>query len=337
MKKKSQKKEKSESLQSYKERAASYYKYLQKLIWRLEQILINNENEFEQLKRELVNKAIDSGRAELSAMLLHNIGNAITPISIYTESLKNRNSLQTYRYLSMCYNDLLEHKDDLTRYVTTDSRGVEIMKYMGTLIENLEADCKNVTDIIDKIDTGINYVSQALTLQRDYLPSKNRVKERIDINLLIYDALKMQASSISKRNITLKKNLLETIPYIIMEKNRLMQVIVNLIKNSCDSIDEHKERTDHQILISTYSNEKHIGLKITDTGIGVEKERQMEIFNFGVSSKGSSGFGLYYCKSLIEEYNGTLTIESPGRGSGATVIMEIPYASSKINTLAEKI
>lgn len=327
---------------------------LDQLLSQLEQLVKDRKRENDYIKNELLNKAVDAGRAQLSAMILHNIGNAITPVAVYTEKLKIRNPELTHVYLAKCYNDLMEHKDNLTEYISQDPRGVEIIKYMGTLIENLKDENSKTVDVIDKIATGIDYVAQILSLQRTYAPGTTEIREKININLLIQDALKMQEVSISKRKITLEIELLPTIDHVLMEKNKLMQVIVNLIKNSCDAIDENREKYDHKIEITTYEtqrpmvvrsrektenrieisthcNKKFIGLKIKDTGIGVERERQREIFDFGTSSKGSSGFGLYYCKSFVEANKGSLILESEGRGCGSTVIMELPCSSVQPN------
>ncbi|MBF0232336.1 MAG: HAMP domain-containing histidine kinase, partial [Desulfamplus sp.] len=257
---------------------------LQNLVKELEQSLNERKNEIDYIKQELLNKAVDAGRAQLSAMLMHNIGNAITPISMYTEKLKNSNQEQTYQYLTQCYNDLMEHKDHLTEYIATDARGVEVAKYMGALISNLEADNSKTANIIDKIVSGIDYVSQILSLQRSYSPGKNEIREKVNMSIMVLDALKIQEISITKRNIVLEKNLHQTIPNILMEKNKLMQAIINLIKNSLDAIDEHKNKTDHRLEITTYCDSTHIGLTIKDTGIGVEIERQKEIFDLGNSS-----------------------------------------------------
>ncbi len=320
---------------------------LEQLLSHLKQLVKDRKQENEYIRNELLNKAVDAGRAQLSAMILHNIGNAITPVAVYTERLKIRENELTHIYLEKCYDDLMEHKDNITEYISKDPRGVEVIKYMGTLIKNIAIESRKTSDIIDKIATGIDYVAEILSLQRTYAPGTSEIKEKININLLVHDALKMQEVSISKRKITLEKNLLSTIPHILMEKNKLMQVIVNLIKNSCDAIDENRERDDHKIEITTYKterplfvmsrektenkieisthcNQNFIGLKIKDTGIGVERDRQREIFDFGTSSKGSSGFGLYYCKSFVEANKGSLILESDGRGYGSTVVMELP-------------
>lgn len=283
--------------------------------------------EKELYKVRLLNRAVDAGRAQLAAMILHNIGNAITPVAVYAEKLKNRNPMQTQSYLAKCYDDLLEHKNNLTEYITTDPRGLEVATYMGTLIKNIETESQQTSSIIDKIISGITYMTQILDIQRNYAPSEIEARERIDINVVINDVIKMNELSISQFRICLEKKLLDNIPHIFIEKNKLIQVIANLIKNSCDAISENKSRTDHKLLITTYCYQEFIGLKITDTGIGVSKELQKDIFNFGISSKGSSGFGLYYCKSFVEENNGTLIFESEGNGFGSTVTMEMPFTT----------
>jgi len=96
-----------------------------------------------------------------------------------------------------------------------------------------------------------------------------------------------------------------------------MQVINNLIKNSYEAIDapdhEDNEKT---ITLKTFSDKRQAGFEIADNGIGIEEEQLNSVFEIGKSSKGSSGFGLYYCKMFVEDNNGQLIFNSPGKGKG---------------------
>jgi signal transduction histidine kinase len=65
-----------------------------------------------------------------------------------------------------------------------------------------------------------------------------------------------------------------------------------------------------------------MGLEIADSGIGIDPAFVPQVFKFGKSSKGSTGFGLHYCKIFVEANNGALSISSPGRGKGATIAVE---------------
>jgi signal transduction histidine kinase len=205
-----------------------------------------------------------------------------------------------------------------------------VAEFMKTLIQSLEEEHQKTDEMITTISAGVNYVSSILSLQRSYYaPEKNEMKETINLNELIDDALRIHESSIAKREIRVEKNFLSDIPLFPMEKNKLVQVLVNLVKNSCDAIDQYsaiKHGQQHWICFTTFFDGHKIGMSISDSGYGVEKERQNEIFEFGVSSKGSSGFGLYYCKNFLEANNGTLTLESEGKGKGAKVILEILIA-----------
>jgi signal transduction histidine kinase len=99
-----------------------------------------------------------------------------------------------------------------------------------------------------------------------------------------------------------------------------MQVIVNLIKNSCEAIESQHTGPGQKVLeIKTFLQGGRIGFDIVDNGIGVDPGEVDAIFNLGKSKKGSSGFGLYYCKMFVENSNGKLIFSSPGVGKGASV------------------
>ena len=295
----------------------------------LECLVKDRTQKLENTQTELLTKAMEAGRAQLSAMILHNIGNAITPVIMNLETLKDTEVKTSNQYLSQCYNDLKNHKETIGDYVTKDNRGKEIASYMGKLINTLEATRLRQEETVDKMRMGLNYVAEILTLQQSYATHELETKQNINLNSIVTDAVTMQSSAIDKRNVLLTMDLTTHIPEIIIEKSKLMQVVVNLIKNSCDAIDEIRLPIDANgrpynewIKIHTYSTQGKIGFTLSDSGIGVEKNKLDKIFEFGVSTKGSSGFGLFYCKTFVESNQGTLEIESNGKGQGATITLE---------------
>ncbi|SLM32516.1 putative Histidine kinase [Desulfamplus magnetovallimortis] len=291
----------------------------------VEKVVQERTLELKQTQKELLSKAVDAGRAQLAAMVLHNIGNAVTPVGVNMEKLKKSKIKAMIYYLNQCYKDLTAHQENLTEYVTKDSRGVQIIQYMGALLDDIEKERKKAAKLLNNATAAIEYVSQVLSLQRSYAPSGKEMKESVLMNFVVEDALKIQEATISKRNIEIEKELMSDLPRISIEKNKLMQVVVNFIKNSCDAIDENTEIENHTISIKTVCDDKNLVLTITDTGCGVEPEKLNDIFEFGISTKGSSGFGLYYCKSFVEANNGTLTLESSGKNRGATVMMSFRH------------
>ena len=287
----------------------------------LEALVKKRTKELEDAQKELLDKAMDAGRAQLSAMVLHNIGNAVTPLGVNLERLRKSKIKQLSHYLRQCYEDLAVHKQDLTTYVNAHPRGIKVAEYMGRLIDDLETERKKAAVILGNATTAIEYVSEVLSLQRSYAPGSLEMKEKVRLNQLVKDALKIQKTTISANNIKLVKKLAPELPLFSIEKNKLMQVVINFIKNSCDAIGENQEIGEHRITISTAFEDQKISLMIADTGCGVDADNLKDIFEFGISTKGSSGFGLYYCKSFVEANNGVLTLTSPGRNLGATVTM----------------
>ncbi|MDM8522261.1 HAMP domain-containing sensor histidine kinase [Desulfococcaceae bacterium HSG8] len=281
---------------------------------------------FDNLKdarKRLLMSATECGFAQLAAMTLHNISNAVTPMKIQIESMKTGNSDQISDYLDKCYLEINEHIPELSEYVTEDPRGKEVFAYMGTLISSLKEQGNQKDIITGKLSKSVDYISEILTAQQAYASGRQEIKEEVDLNSVVEDAIRMQTDALEKREIVIKKNLDSELPKLVIDKNRLMQVMINLIKNSYEAIDDLKNLKDNdrekKIIIKSFSSGNNIGFEITDSGIGIEPEEIETIFEFGKSGKGSSGFGLHYCKMFVEANKGELKFTSPGKGKGGSV------------------
>jgi len=286
----------------------------------LEEMVKERTHELKEAQKELINKAMEAGRAQLSAMVLHNIGNAITPLKVHTEQMKASELKQIPYYLEKCYLDLSEHATDLQHYIQNDSRGKEVFSYMGKLVDSLKHHGEHLIGVTKDTDAAVSYISEILTLQHAYAAKEQEGKELTDLNSLIEDATHMQARTFERRGINVEVNLDHSIPKLLIDKNRLMQVMVNLIKNSYEAINELNDGSKEKVIrIKSFAEEGDVGFEIMDSGIGIEPGNMEAFFEFGKSHKGSLGVGLYYSKMFVEANKGTLNISSPGRGKGATV------------------
>jgi nitrogen fixation/metabolism regulation signal transduction histidine kinase len=91
-------------------------------------------------------------------------------------------------------------------------------------------------------------------------------------------------------------------------QNEVMQVILNILKNSEDNFLE-KNIKNKNISISTYKKENEYIISICDNGGGIENEILPNIFNPYYSTKiekNGTGLGLYMSKIIIEEHNSGL-------------------------------
>jgi len=282
---------------------------------------ITERLQVEEMRRKAERlQSIESGRAQLSAMVLHNIGNAVTPVVVHLSRLQNDQLRQLAAYFEKSWIELKKHEKMLTEYVNADVQGKRIFDFLGQLVTALKRYDQETKDIILKMDGAMAYISESISLQQQYAAQNNEARQMTNINTLITDALRMQNVSLEKRGISVHKQFAENLPELIIERNKLMQVVVNFLKNSYEAIDENKaDFNGKSITVKTFLADTRIGFEIIDTGIGVEPSEIENLFEFGKSRKGSSGVGLYYCKSFIEGTGGTLKMMSDGIGKGATI------------------
>ena len=104
------------------------------------------------------------------------------------------------------------------------------------------------------------------------------------------------------------------------DRNQIKQVLINLIKNSIESIQDSGKI---EIVIS--NSEENITIKVIDNGEGIPKENLQKIFNLYFTSKAKgTGIGLSIIQRIINEHDGVITVESSMEvGSTFTIAMPI--------------
>jgi signal transduction histidine kinase len=122
----------------------------------------------------------------------------------------------------------------------------------------------------------------------------------------------------------------ETIPPILAQKNRLEQVIFNLVTNARDAISQKMESKAHpdsaRIMIRTAHGNGLVTLSISDTGIGIPHsilERVFEPF-FTTKEVGKGvGLGLSITYGIVKDFGGEINVDSEA-GKGATFQITFP-------------
>lgn len=116
---------------------------------------------------------------------------------------------------------------------------------------------------------------------------------------------------------------------ILNDPFRIRQIVSNLVGNAY-KFTENGKVTVAATLIESSGSKNRVNISITDTGIGISKEKQELIFNEftqaehnTVKKYGGYGLGLTISKKLTELLGGTLNLEST-LGEGSTFILELP-------------
>jgi signal transduction histidine kinase len=116
------------------------------------------------------------------------------------------------------------------------------------------------------------------------------------------------------------------------DKQRLRQVLDNLIRNSVDFVPSK----DGLISVEAKIKEKNIIFCVKDNGQGIPKEKQHNIFKkfYQIDTShtrkhGGTGLGLVICKGITEGLDGKIWLESEG-GKGTSFFICLPSPDEKI-------
>jgi signal transduction histidine kinase len=114
------------------------------------------------------------------------------------------------------------------------------------------------------------------------------------------------------------------VPPTLTEKHKVLQILVNLIRNAKHACDD-SGRDDKQITLRLTGENGRIKILVIDNGIGIPAENLTRIFNHGFTTrKEGHGFGLHSGALAAKELGGTLIACSDGEGRGATFTLELP-------------
>ena len=114
---------------------------------------------------------------------------------------------------------------------------------------------------------------------------------------------------------------------MIIDRVKLLQILVNLIKNSIDSLLASSVQTKKVFLTIKAVDEQYFLVKVGDNGLGIAPENTTKIFSYGFTTKKTGhGFGLHTSALAAQEMGGDLNVKSEGLGLGAMFVMKLPYA-----------
>jgi signal transduction histidine kinase len=149
------------------------------------------------------------------------------------------------------------------------------------------------------------------------------VTETVNVTHLVEDALRMNAGALARHEVELVR-VYADVPPVTVDKHRVLQILVNLIRNAKYACDD-TGRKDKQLKLQVARTETGVRIAVIDNGIGIPPENLSRIFNHGFTTrKKGHGFGLHSGALAARELGGALTVESQGVGHGATFILELP-------------
>ncbi len=224
-----------------------------------------------------------------------------------------------------------EFLNTMTHEIRTPLNSVIGMAYLA-LKQNLDSKSKNY---IEKIHVSGNHL---LGLVNDLLDISKIEADMFEIEHGVFniDEIKERLNTVFNtdvrdKNINFSVKFSSDIPqYLLGDFQRLSQILINLVANAFKFTEQGKILVEVN-LVSEKENRCDICFCVSDTGIGIDKEKLEMLFlpfsqvNSDIGkSYGGTGLGLVISKKLVELMGGTVDIESK-IGIGTTYKVIIPF------------
>lgn len=278
--------------------------------------------ELRETQKTLVELAHRAGMAEIATGVLHNVGNVLNSVKVSSQFLREKVEGSKVNGLEKVVELFKEHENDLNSFITLDEKGKMLPLYLIKVKEALKAEQDTYLDELYNLNTGITHIEEIVAVQQDYA-GVSGVTEMISLSKMMDDVVKMYHDIFSTNKIEVCKNYSKVAP-ILIEKGKLMQVFVNILKNAEESL-IMKEENNKIIKINISEDKESQKIEIIDNGVGIKEEDLTRIFLYGYSTKkNSKGFGLHTSALTVAEFNGKIFANSDGEGKGAkfTVIIQ---------------
>ena len=165
-----------------------------------------------------------------------------------------------------------------------------------------ESDAKRSKETLELVNKQILYLSTTIDDFKNFF-KPDRESVRVNLKELVTDSYMIIDSSLKSSAIVVKNEIKPSI-VIKTKRNDVVQVILNLVKNSMDAYKENKSK-DREIIISAKESLKTLLIIIKDSAGGIPSDIIEKIFDPYFSTKdkkNGTGLGLYMSKMIVEDH-----------------------------------
>lgn len=276
-------------------------------------------------QRELVTRSWRSGVAETASGVLHNIGNAITPLNVRLSNLRRDLAAAPVA-------DLERALAELSDLATPAGRAADLRAFAGLATRETIDTVRRCTDDAARAADRIVDVQQILGDQQRHVHSA-RVLEPVDMASLVERAAAALGPDMrAALRIEIAPSVADA-GEVHGTRAALLQVVTNLLVNAAESVIATGSRVGALHVSATveeHGNRRCAHLCFVDGGGGIRPEHLERIFQRGYTTKGreGSGLGLHWSANTVQDLGGSLRIENAASGQGCRVRLILPLDES---------
>lgn len=266
---------------------------------------------------------------QMAAGVAHEINNPLGYISSNVET--GQKYFYKIKKILDSYDSLISKLSSLSPHELND----EIKKIIDLKNQsNIDFIMNDIVELNKDIESGLKRISEIVNNLKIFSRVDTSLEfEEYDLNKGIKETLNMARNEI-KYNANVVENL-GNIPIIMASGNRINEVLLNIILNSCYAIKNKKSEENGLIIISTSIEDNYVVCQIEDNGIGIESENLTRIFDpFFTTKPVGSGTGLGLSISydiVVNKHNGKIYTESK-LGKGTKTTIKLPALNNERNT-----
>jgi PAS domain S-box-containing protein len=193
-------------------------------------------------------------------------------------------------------------------------------------------------DNTEKLQTGWKMVQRNIARTSDlvqdllsYSKEREPQLEPCQPNTIAEEVIELMQEVAGEENVTLKAALSPDIGEVLLDQRSLHRSLLNLVSNAIDACrDDPNPGKRHKVTLTTaLEGDDMIRFDVTDNGSGMSDEVKAKLFSSFFSTKGpqGTGLGLLVTAKLVEEHNGTISVDSE-LDRGTTFHIRLPLATA---------
>ncbi|KQX31947.1 PAS domain-containing sensor histidine kinase [Variovorax sp. Root434] len=281
------------------------------------------ERQVAEVNKQLIEASHLAGMARIAINVLHNVGNVLNSVNVSTAMILSGLRASKIHGLTRAVQLMEEHADDLGAFLASDARGKVLPTYLCQLAPVLVAEQHDAIKELTALSKNVEYIKEVIAAQQAHAGA-SRLQETVRIHELVEDALRINAQPLARRHMVVDKEI-AAVPELLLDKGRVLQILVNLIANAEQAMEGVADREPRLALRVELAQGRRLRIRVADNGVGIAAQTLPQLFAHGFTTKKTGhGFGLHSAVIAAHEMGGTLTAHSDGPNTGATFTLELP-------------